>query len=104
MLADKSDGTPPNQLLIDIDIAKQADNFARDFNALQGDKRQLQFVIPQLLRVESASMFSDFYVGEYITVEDKFPGAFEKFLSNNGLVTSMNVSKKGSLSAFCHYT
>lgn len=95
----KRAGRPPASFVHDISVATAADQLARAFNLVDGDKSTLHFVVPQLLQVEAVSGLSGCSVGEYITVEDFIPGKFEKFVTNTGVA-----KERGTLSSFAHFT
>ena len=64
-----SESTPPSQFVRDIEIAEIAQGLAEEFNALPEVKggRTVEFTIPVLLEVESASKFGECAFGEYVT-------------------------------------
>ena len=98
------DEAMPSLMKLDLDVCDAAIALAGEFNeTYDGTKtRKLRFNKSLALRVAAAGARSGFRDGEWITVEDFYPGRFEKLVGNNGLVDYAN--NRGSISTFCHWT
>jgi hypothetical protein len=98
------DEAMPSLMKLDLDVCDAAIALAGEFNeTYDGTKtRKLRFNKSLALRVAAAGARSGFRDGEWITVEDFYPGRFEKLVGNNGLVNFEN--NRGSISTFCHWT
>ena len=95
---------PPPLVELDLGIGDAAIALAGEFNeAMAGTRtRALRFNRGLALTVASAGGRSGFARGEWVTVEDFYPGPFEKLVANTGLVAYEN--NRGSLATFCHWT
>ena len=94
----------PDFLRQDIGVSDVCICLAGEFNKLQADKRTrtLRFNKYLALRVGTAGKLSGFKAGEWITVEDYYPGSFEKLVANSGVVAYEN--NRGTLATFSHWT
>ena len=94
----------PDFLRQDIGVSDVCICLAGEFNKLQQNNRTrtLRFNKYLALRVGSAGRLSGFAPGEWVTVEDYYPGGFEKLVANSGVVAYEN--NRGSLATFSHWT
>ena len=82
----------PDFLRQDIGVSDVCICLAGEFNKLQQNNRTrtLRFNKYLALRVGSAGRLSGFAPGEWVTVEDYYPGGFEKLVANSGVVAYEN--------------
>lgn len=85
---------------LDIKMAKEAEELAKEFNEESGTSRRLHFRQPIPMKVITGPA-SQFKEGSYVLVEAYLQGEFTKWNSNYEYV---NEEDKTSLQAFSHFT
>ena len=82
----------PTLMRLDLHVGDAAIALAGEFNAAMAGTRTraLRFNRGLALTVGAAGTRSGFAQDEWVTVEDFYPGVFEKLVSNTGLVAYEN--------------